>query len=119
MPILVRHLSEHQMCLPPCCHPASPADFVEIMAPIVSAQFLVQLRTLLEDSYTGEQGRRQCCLRSGSALSNAQRARSAKPSLPYRWKSHKPAAHSPCCRLGAGLFLTLCAGLPKQQHRHH
>jgi hypothetical protein len=44
----------------PCrcaCH-ASPfcsfPDFVEIMAPMVSAELLVQLRTLLEDSYTGE-----------------------------------------------------------------
>jgi hypothetical protein len=63
--------------------PASPADFVEIMAPIVSAQFLVQLRTLLEDSYTGEQGQgcRQRCLRGGSALRNSRRARCAKRSL--------------------------------------
>lgn len=30
------------------------ADFVEVMAPIFSRGFLPQLRTLLEDSYTGQ-----------------------------------------------------------------
>ena len=74
---------------------------------MVSAQFLVQLRTLLEDSYTGESARWQRCLSSfsGSASSNAI--------------MEQPGCAPSCCRLGAGLFLTLRAGLPKQQRRHH